>query len=378
VTRVDLSVVFVNYRSAALLEAALASWQRDASTLAIGVEWLVVNNGDDAAGLARLASLPVRLLTPGSNLGYAGGANVGLGAARGEALALANPDLLVLPGATAALLGALETCPIAGPRFFWDGGRRLMLPPAETRSPSAELARLLATGDGESAARARRRWRRQARAHWRAVAPLASHDLSGALLVLRRAIWERLGPFDEGYELYFEETDWLARARAAGVGAVYVPAAEVIHLHGQSAAQEAAAGRWFAASASRYRRRWYGEAATARLEQLSGRVAPRRRRPVPESADAALATAAGLETACVPSGDWWVEVSPEPGGVPAAGERLRVPPATPAQLMATWRLPAEVTARVAGPLYARLVDPAGRERASWPLPTAASPASARR
>ena len=152
-----------------------------------------------------------------------------------------NPDVLVLPGCLPALLAALRAgAAVAGPRFYWDRGRRLLLPPAELRTRREELLRLLAGKRGGWAARARRRWRRHARRHWEAREPLPSHALSGSLLALRRSAWEAVGPFDEGFRLFFEETDWLLRARRQGLAGRYVPAAEAVHLYSQSAAPRAA------------------------------------------------------------------------------------------------------------------------------------------
>ena len=70
------------------------------------MEVVVVDNG--AAGrMAIAADLPsVRVLTSGTNLGYAGGANLGVAATQAPVVAVCNPDLVVRPGTAAAMLGA--------------------------------------------------------------------------------------------------------------------------------------------------------------------------------------------------------------------------------------------------------------------------------
>ena len=40
--------------------------------------------------------------------------------------------------------------------------------------------------------------------------------VSGACLMIRRAAYEAIGPLDESFWLYTEETDWCYRARQAG------------------------------------------------------------------------------------------------------------------------------------------------------------------
>jgi N-acetylglucosaminyl-diphospho-decaprenol L-rhamnosyltransferase len=346
-----LAIILVHYHTPALAVDAVAALWQDVERVGLDpstdVEWLLVDNGSDAAGQALLESLPVQRIDPGSNLGYAGGVNLGVARSHAERILLMNPDVLVLPGCVAALLRALEAgAAVAGPQSFWDRQRRMLLPPAEPRSRRDELSALL-VGRG-----ARRRWRRHARRHWQARQPLPSWTLSGSLLALRREAWGQVGPFDEGYPLFFEETDWLLRVRRHGLPAWYVPAAEAVHLHGQSAVAEPRSRQWFEESARRFREKWYGVWFADLLEALAGRL-PRHSEPRQE------APAAGLDLAGFPF-PLWIEVSPNPTGFPAAAERLDAPPA------GGWRLPAEVVERIAGSeLAVQVVDERGRELAKY-------------
>ncbi|HVZ36603.1 MAG TPA: glycosyltransferase family 2 protein, partial [Polyangiaceae bacterium] len=54
--------------------------------------------------------------------------------------------------------------------------------------------------------------------------------LSGASLLVRREVFERVGLFDEAFFLYYEETDLCLRARHAGFRCWYVPTSRVVHL----------------------------------------------------------------------------------------------------------------------------------------------------
>lgn len=330
-----LAVILVHYHTPELAAAAVEALRADLAGTGIEVEWLLVDNGSDEAGRALLAALPVQRIDPGRNLGYAGGVNLGVERSKAEMMMLMNPDVIVQPGCVPALLGALEAgAAVAGPRFWWDRGRRLLQPPSELRNRREELARVLAGKSPAWAERARRRWRRHARRHWEAREPLPSFSLSGSLLALRRSAWEAVGPFDEGYRLYFEETDWLLRAERRGLAGRYVPAAGAVHLYSQSADREPRAAGWFEESARRFRRRWYGPLFTGLLEgldrRLPGRVATRSGIP-----------SGGLRLPAEPSAyPLWVEVSPNPLGFPAAAERIAAPPDGP------WNLPAEILERV--------------------------------
>jgi N-acetylglucosaminyl-diphospho-decaprenol L-rhamnosyltransferase len=334
-----LAVILVHYHTPELAAAAVEALRADLAGTALEVEWLLIDNGSDTAGRARLESLPIQRLDPGTNLGYAGGVNLGIARSTAELIVVMNPDVVVLPGCLPALLDQLEAgAAVAGPLFYWDRGRRLVQPPAELRTRGEELRGLLAGKSPRWAARARRRWRRHARRHWEAPAPLPSHSLSGSLLALRRSAWEAVGPFDEGFRLYFEETDWLLRARRQGLAGRYVPAAEAVHLYNQSAGREPRAEAWFEESARRFRRRHYGPWFVGLLEQLDRRLPGG---PSSVALPLAAIPPEGLSLPEEPSAyPLWIEVSPNAVGFPAAAEKLAGPPGQ------TWSLPAELAARL--------------------------------
>jgi GT2 family glycosyltransferase len=361
-----VSAVMVHYRAPELACRAATALRSDCARAGLDCEIVVVDNGSDPADRSTLETAADRLITPGANLGYAGGLNRGISQARGTHLLLSNPDVLVLSGCVPDLLGALEAgAAAAGPRFYWDVGRRFLLPPTEECSRREALLQYLASAAPAVATLARQRWRRHARRHWLATEPLESVSLSGALLAVRRDAWERVGPFDEGFPLYFEETDWLLRLARAGLTALHVPGAEAVHLYDQSASAEPRSRVWFAESRRRFERRHYGAVGSALLgaaERLARPGAAARGEvvaaPCPEVGRTHQPPELGL---AVPPGavaPLWVEVSPSPSGFPAAAERL----AAPASDTIAWTLLREVWRRLRpGTYHVRVADARDRE-----------------
>jgi len=134
-----LAVILVHYHTPELAASAVAALRQDLAGDLARTEWLLIDNGSSESGRRLLETLPVQRLDPGANLGYSGGVNLGVARSRAELILLMNPDVLVLPGCTAALIEALEAgAAVAGPRFWWDRGRRLAMPPADPRSRCAE------------------------------------------------------------------------------------------------------------------------------------------------------------------------------------------------------------------------------------------------
>ena len=348
-----IAVILVHYYTPELARGACEALMRDADTSGIGLEAVLVDNGSRPEDRALLESLPARRIDAGRNLGYAGGANLGIRETSADLVIVMNPDVMVLDGCLRALTEVLESGAAAvGPRFYWDHQKRFQLPPTEPVSRRSELLSVLARRSPLWAGFARRRWRRHARSHWLAETPLRSYDLSGALLAFRRSAWQQIGPFDERYRLYFEETDWLQRLRAHRLKACWVPQAEAVHLYAQSTVGEGRAQAWFSESSRRFRRKAYGPTFTSLLERLS-QSSPLLTDPVPDPLP---------ETATPPA---WLEVSPSPLGFPAAARRPphdTPPHNAPPRGASRKDLPAEIESRLAaGTYYLRWVDEAGRE-----------------
>ncbi|WP_200941852.1 glycosyltransferase [Angustibacter sp. Root456] len=198
-------------------------------------QWqLVVVDNDSCDGsldvVAQLAPDALRLST-GRNAGYAAAINHALERvpASDDVLVL-NPDVRLEPGAVAALRTGLRTsgAGVAVPRIIGaDGAPR----PSLRRDPT--LLRAL----GEAVLGGRRAGRRP----WAGevvVDPSAYERpgwvdwATGAVLLVSARCRAAVGPWDEGYFLYSEETDFCLRARAAGFGIRYVPSATAEHLEG--------------------------------------------------------------------------------------------------------------------------------------------------
>lgn len=327
-----LSVVCVHYHTPELVAPALEAVRLSARRAQLEVELFVVDNGSTSAGRRALDALPdVQTLDVGRNLGYGGGANHGFSRSSGDLLLLMNPDVVVdrdCIGSLAAVLRAGAGC--VGPRFTWDQAGELFMPPADARGFADEMTRAWAHRGGRWERQARERWRRHAQRHWRAETALESEHLSGALLLMRREAWKRVGPFDEEFRLYFEETDWLRRARGLGVELRYVANAQGVHFYDQSASGEPLAREWFEQSAARFREKSFGAMRARLLSAVEARSA-RRTKDALRPSSAEPPPEAGQPA--------WLEISPSERGFPAVGSFF------PHGRDPDWQLPPDVRQR---------------------------------
>ena len=194
---------------------------------------VVVDNASREPLGDTFAGGPITVLRSPENLGYAGGANLGIRAAlarRPAAILLLNNDVRVRPGATQAALAVLRAEPriaVVGPKVLArEDPSRLWLAWGEITYRQSLVA-LCGAGrpDGPSFAQ-------QRDVEW----------VAGCAMWFSAAALEGVGLFDETFFAYHEEVDWCTRARAAGWRVVYCPDAVVTHT-GRGGAGSAASVR---------------------------------------------------------------------------------------------------------------------------------------
>lgn len=272
-----VSALVVNYNSAGWTRRCVASLLEQ--DLPGPIEVLVVDNAsrpEDRAALPAVEGPQVRVLFNEENVGYGPANNQAFAASGGEFVYVSNPDVKVLPGALRTLVEHLRAHPdvgAAGPKTWMDDGRSVLHPPNIFPTLGAFTAQCLAQVSLAAARRVARARSRRALRIWEAAAPIDLPMLSGAAILTRRALIDRVGFFDPEFPLYFEDTDWFVRVRRAGGRLVQVPAAEIIHYFSRSAVQDyAAALERNARSEDRFFRKYHGPLGHSWYRFLSARV----------------------------------------------------------------------------------------------------------
>ncbi|HEY7517947.1 MAG TPA: glycosyltransferase family 2 protein [Methylomirabilota bacterium] len=218
-----VSAVVVNWNGADFVDACLASLLRQTWP---ALEIIVVDNGsrDGSRELLRARyGSRITLIESPVNLGFAGGNNLGIRAAKGAYLALLNNDAVAEPHWIAALVGASEADARVGmcaSRILLLGGDGLV-----------DSAGLLMSADGIG--RGRGRLERDGAAFARAGDALVP---SACAALYRRSMLDEIGLFDEDFFAYCEDSDLGLRGRLAGWTCRYVPDAVVHHAYSRSTA----------------------------------------------------------------------------------------------------------------------------------------------
>ncbi|HET8741765.1 MAG TPA: glycosyltransferase family 2 protein [Gaiella sp.] len=196
---------------------------------------LLVPQVDELVVVAnRPGSLPVEL-PPGTRVlentaprRLSENVNLGTAASSGDWVLFSNPDVEPAPDAVRTLhafASGRDRCGIAGPRTVWPDGS---WQPTRRSFPTVRGTLVRRTPLRHALPPLERQ-----EAHYHlgedVTEPVEAEWLLGAFLLMRRAMLEELGGWDEGYRHYVEDIDLCYRAMRAGWERWYVPAAQVTH-----------------------------------------------------------------------------------------------------------------------------------------------------
>lgn len=267
-----VTVIVVSWNSESFMQACVRSIPAALGPLAGAI--ILIDNASTDSTIAEIRRLATEIsdltsiLLP-QNEGFAQANNRGLSLGRGDYFLLLNPDTQLAAGAIAALVDCAiqQRAAIVGARHRNPDGT---LQPSVRRLPRV-LALLLI----------------MLKAHrvlpW--LLPLAryhAHDfdygktqtaeqVAGSCLLISRPAYQRLGPLDRRFHLWFEEVDWCRRARDFGLPVWYCAEAEVTHYGAQSFKQlgSLVRQRAFNRSLYRYVRKHHGRLAAALVLALT-------------------------------------------------------------------------------------------------------------
>ena len=219
----ELSIITVNYNgltdTCELIESIPVSDR---------MEVIVVDNAskNDEASIIKNKFPNIQTIRSEKNLGFAGGNNLGIRAAKGKFLFLINNDTIFKEFNAQALIDRLSksdkiaiVCPKI--RFAW-GDNPIQF--AGYTPLSSITIRNSAIGCGEDD-------------HGQYDTPHPTPYAHGAAMMIRKEAIDKIGLMPEGYFLYYEELDWSMMMTRAGYEIWYEPACTIFHKESQSTGQ---------------------------------------------------------------------------------------------------------------------------------------------
>ena len=230
---VDLSILIVTWNSERWIERCLRSIPEACEGLAYEV--IVYDNASEDSTLSLLGS-DARVIRAAGNDGFATATNRAFVESRGRYVFLLNPDCELAPRALTLLFEFLETHPdaaAAAPLLVDESGdsqREFQLRRFPTLRTLASEVLLLDKVFPENRAIAHYRYR-----DLDLTEPVRVEQPAAAALLIRREVFDDVGPFDEQFwPAWFEDVDYCRRLAQAKKDVYVVPAASVRHFGGAS------------------------------------------------------------------------------------------------------------------------------------------------
>jgi N-acetylglucosaminyl-diphospho-decaprenol L-rhamnosyltransferase len=232
-SRPDLSIIIVNWNSAAYLRECL--WSIVAESADVAYEVIVIDNASTSDNLDELAAeFPwVTMIRHDGNCGFARANNLAFERAAAPTVLFLNPDTIVRGRAIAEMLDVFKRFPDAGivgcQLLNSDGSLQTSCvqryPRVLNQTLSADIF-----------------FTRFPRLALAGVVPLyrvsdrpsTVEVVSGACLMIRSDVFERVGGFSKEYFMYAEDVDLCYKVARQGWKCLYTGSAVVVHHGGGS------------------------------------------------------------------------------------------------------------------------------------------------
>jgi GT2 family glycosyltransferase len=229
----DISFIIVNWNTRDLLLECLASIY--GTVYGVAFEVLLVDNGssDGSVEAAREGFPRVHVIGNQTNVGFAAAVNLAIARMGGRYAVLLNTDATLTQGAVKRLYDYMQATPHVGVACG-----QLLNPDGSRQNSIANFPSILSLISNETLLRVLfpRRFPSKRREYKR---PVDIESCIGACMMVRKEAIDQVGPLDERYFFFLEETDWAYRMNRAGWKTSFVPSARIYHAQGKSVANRA-------------------------------------------------------------------------------------------------------------------------------------------
>lgn len=218
-----VSIIIVNYRSEHYLDKCLVSIY--GASDARQFEIIVVNN-DRKTDLHKIAEKypTIKIFNCKKNVGFGAACNYGANKSRGNILFFLNPDTQFLNNYIGDVLKKIKEADkrvgIIGPKLMTDDG--------ETQAWCAGKDQTIGQRIKNKT------WMGESKEIWESKEEIFVDWVSGAALVIKKEIFEKIEGFDENFFMYAEDLDLCAKTRDLGYRVLYCPQMVILHSGGKS------------------------------------------------------------------------------------------------------------------------------------------------
>jgi hypothetical protein len=226
-----VTIVIVSYNTRDILKNCLDELYRHGSECDMEVVVADNDSHDDSTAMVKEQFPDVHLIANPRNLGFAAANNQAFLHAHGRYIILLNPDAYIGPSSIRNAVTFMDNhpdCGLCGGKIISPEGR---LEPSARRFPTP-LSKLLTISGLSARFPSSPLFNGHEFGGFAHDLPLEVDWVPGTFTIIRKTMLDSIGPFDERFFMYYEETDLCLRARKAGWKIFFIPDAEVMHIGG--------------------------------------------------------------------------------------------------------------------------------------------------
>ncbi len=231
---IELSIIIVNYNVKEFLLNLLSSIKKSLQN--ISSEIIIVDNASDDGSVELLKDKypEIKLIVNNSNIGFGSANNQALEIAKGKFLLLINPDTIVKEETFTSMINFFNSHPdagIAGCKVLNPDGtlqlscRRGFPGPWTSFTKVMGLSKLFPQS---------KLFAKYNLTYLDENQTYEVDAVSGAFMMIRREVYDKIGGFDKQFFMYGEDLDLCYRTQKAGFKVFYVHTTEIIHYKGES------------------------------------------------------------------------------------------------------------------------------------------------
>ncbi|MFA7420465.1 MAG: glycosyltransferase [Melioribacteraceae bacterium] len=231
---IDLSIIIVNYNVKEFVLNLLESIRKATSNLTTEI-FVVDNASDDGSVEAIREKFPsVKLIDNKKNVGFGAANNQAMELARGKYFLLINPDTIVREDTFIKMIGFFEVNPnsgIAGCKVLNPDGSLQLACRRGFPGPWTSFTKVMGLS---SLFPKSKLFARYNLTYLDENQTYEVDAVSGAFMMMRKDVYQKLGGFDPQFFMYGEDLDLCYRTQKAGFKVNYVHETEIIHYKGES------------------------------------------------------------------------------------------------------------------------------------------------
>lgn len=238
----EISFIIVNYKDNPYLNGCLASIFKNAAT--INKEIIIVNNCSKYSDTLE----NIKILEISENKGFGNACNIGAREAQGDILCFLNSDTEIVSSDFEKIVSEFNDNPkigIIGPKLIgndnivqeWSAGREI------------NLSDIILNNSGI----------KRSKKVWESKEKIKCDWVSGACMLIKKDLFNRLNGFDEKFFLYFEDVDLCKRAGDLNYKILYFPEFTIKHFGGKSFENKKEQKKYYYSSQDYYFQKHFGK-----------------------------------------------------------------------------------------------------------------------